>query len=402
MLILGVILATAYVVSPKIEENIKETTTATVYLSPVSVVGPPPNVGETFTLDINVDNVTDLYAWSIGMEWNPTVLECINFTYNDTFITGLEVPGNINNIVGEVYPPYALASTTGGVTGSGTLAEVKFMAVAYGTTSISFTLLDLMNSSEVSIPFSVVNGSFTLPYGPTAVKTHEPSSIIYTESPVTFNASASESGFNGSAEVKIASYTWDFGDGNTPMVSDPIIEHNYTTANNYTVTLTVTCQYDAVLAAKDLLSDTTSQNITVTRAPDTTSPTISNVAQNPTKTEVDANENVTVTATVTDIGWGVQTVLLRYSTDNSTFTNVTMTLSSGNNYTAQIPGQAADTYVSYKIFANDSAGNFDETTLSWYRVKQPTQLPWLWIAIGASLVVIIILVAVYLMRRKHA
>jgi len=557
--ILSVTLATMYVVSPKTEENIKETT-ATVYLSPASVVGPPPSVGETFTLDVNVTNITDLYGWSVGLTWNSSILNCTYFTYDYSWFGPstdvVAAPGTINNTAGQIHPPYGASLTTDyGVTGNGTLAEVEFLVVGYGTTSIDI-IFDALNSSELPIPFSVVNGSFTLPppHGPIAVKTHTPDPP-YAKLLTTFSASDSEPGFNGTAEVPIASYAWDFGDGNTTTVTEPIIYHNYTAAGNYTVVLNVTCQYDPVLAAKGLMSDTTAQNITV-QPPvsrvfvypasvvgpppkvgetfnvsikiadvsdlyawgigvawnssvleclnftydysflgpeadvltvegtinntlgvifppyaatlftvtgvndsgtlanvtfrvkdygtssitlnhtygeyhgielmnsidplpsipftvtdgyfelfeDTTAPTISDVVQSPTKTEVDADEAVTVTATVTDVGWGIQTVLLRYSTDNSTFTNVTMTLSTGNNYTGQIPSQAADTYVSYKIFANDKAGNSYETTLHWYRVKTE-QLPsnlWLWITIGVAIPVIIILVAVYLMRRKRA
>jgi len=50
---------------------------------------------------------------------------------------------------------------------------------------------------------------------------------------VTFNASGS------SDNVGIVSYEWDFGDGNTTTVTDPIIYHTYTAAGTYNVTLTV-------------------------------------------------------------------------------------------------------------------------------------------------------------------
>ena len=52
---------------------------------------------------------------------------------------------------------------------------------------------------------------------------------------VTFDASASTP--DGGT---IISYTWNFGDGNTTTVSDPIITHAYSTYGTYTVTLNVT------------------------------------------------------------------------------------------------------------------------------------------------------------------
>jgi len=56
---------------------------------------------------------------------------------------------------------------------------------------------------------------------------------------VIFNASASEPGWNGTDDIPIVNYTWDFGNGNTTTVTDPIICHTYNAAGTYTVTLTV-------------------------------------------------------------------------------------------------------------------------------------------------------------------
>jgi PKD repeat protein len=56
----------------------------------------------------------------------------------------------------------------------------------------------------------------------------------------TFDASQSEPGWNGTHEIPIVSYQWDFDDGNITTVSTATITHIYTDAGNYTVTLTVT------------------------------------------------------------------------------------------------------------------------------------------------------------------
>jgi len=141
--------------------------TATITVSPTTIVGPPPDIGETFTIYINVANITDLYGWSIGLAWNPSILNCTGFTYNYTFFGPstdvLTAPGTINNVLGVIDPPYgATLFTDYGVTGSGTLADIEFLVVGYGTTSINITF-EALNSSELSIPFSVVNGTFSLP-----------------------------------------------------------------------------------------------------------------------------------------------------------------------------------------------------------------------------------------------
>ncbi|MFP3985038.1 MAG: PKD domain-containing protein [Candidatus Bathyarchaeia archaeon] len=71
---------------------------------------------------------------------------------------------------------------------------------------------------------------------------------------VTFNASESydPDGF-------IVSYEWDFGDGNTTTVTDPTINHHYTTYGDYTVRLTVT--------DNDGLTGNTTKSIHVSQRP---------------------------------------------------------------------------------------------------------------------------------------
>jgi len=77
------------------------------------------------------------------------------------------------------------------------------------------------------------------PYPPEAnftESTHTP----YVGYAVYFDASASKPGFDGDNMCPIASYTWNFGDGNTTTETDPYIVHVYLTAGLYTVTLNVT------------------------------------------------------------------------------------------------------------------------------------------------------------------
>ncbi|MBN1785086.1 MAG: PKD domain-containing protein [Candidatus Bathyarchaeota archaeon] len=51
---------------------------------------------------------------------------------------------------------------------------------------------------------------------------------------ITFNATASED-----PDGTIVKYSWTFGDGNTTTIEAPIITHTYTTADSYTVRLTI-------------------------------------------------------------------------------------------------------------------------------------------------------------------
>nr|NIO37651.1 PKD domain-containing protein [Candidatus Bathyarchaeota archaeon] len=75
--------------------------------------------------------------------------------------------------------------------------------------------------------------------GPTASFTWTPLSPIYNKT-VTFDASSSASGWNGTIHPAIAIYSWNFGDNSTINETSPTAFHVFSQPGNYTVTLTVT------------------------------------------------------------------------------------------------------------------------------------------------------------------
>jgi len=84
---------------------------------------------------------------------------------------------------------------------------------------------------------------------PVAIFTYDPLEPIYNQ-PATFNASKSYD-----TDGTIISYTWNFGDGNTTTVTNPLIIHTFTSPGDYLVTLTVT--------DNDLLTNSTSKIVRV-------------------------------------------------------------------------------------------------------------------------------------------
>lgn len=81
----------------------------------------------------------------------------------------------------------------------------------------------------------------TAPTNPTAVFTIVPQRSRINAT-VTFNATASLPGWSipKGNTAPIATYAWTFGDGGSATVTNPVTTHVYTTAGNFTVTLTVT------------------------------------------------------------------------------------------------------------------------------------------------------------------
>ena len=76
-----------------------------------------------------------------------------------------------------------------------------------------------------------------------------------------FDASASTSGWNGTHEMPITEYRWDFGDGNKIIRPIPIVQHIFGSSGNYCVTLTVY----APGATPE--TDSTTHKVTVISAP---------------------------------------------------------------------------------------------------------------------------------------
>jgi len=96
-----------------------------------------------------------------------------------------------------------------------------------------------------------ITATYKLMLAPVASFIFSPAEPIVADT-VTFNASASDD-----PDGTIVSYSWTFGDGDSD--SGAIVEHAYTAAGNYTVTLTVT--------DNDGLTHTYTQVITVKEAP---------------------------------------------------------------------------------------------------------------------------------------
>jgi len=98
------------------------------------------------------------------------------------------------------------------------------------------------------------------PHGPTAEFTILPETAKVGEL-IKFDASSSLSGWNGTHNIPITEYSWDFGDGNRTTISTPIIHHRFSSSGIYYVTLAVY----APGATPE--TDSTTHRVTVTTIP---------------------------------------------------------------------------------------------------------------------------------------
>lgn len=204
-------------------------------LKSVVQLNPPTiatNPGFTFSFNISVTDVTDLYAWQFKLKWQLGLL--LADAENITEGSFLE-QGGTTAFAKKAFPSHidvgcSLLGATSGVDGSGTLATITLKVLNSGNTTLELFFTTLLNSDLEEISHSSQNGYFytTWPVASFSYSPFEPS----TGKPVTFNASASYD-----PDGSIVSCSWDFGDG--AVGSGTFATHSYASEGSYTVTLQV-------------------------------------------------------------------------------------------------------------------------------------------------------------------
>ena len=222
-------------------------------------------VGENFTIAVRIEDVKNLYGFSIMIGWNTTWIEYTSHVVKipvETYPDGVLHPPYmiVKNEVNEDGVPgcwpntmywFAVTSMAPAPSfyGSGIAFEMNFRIKEYPIYPepdvdfhIHFLSIDLSppsgppilyNRQDCHVVFHVVE-----PYGPEAEFSAIPQ-IAEAGELVKFNASNSSAGFNGTDEMPINLYCWDFGDGNKTCTSTPIIYHSFSDPAIYYVTLEV-------------------------------------------------------------------------------------------------------------------------------------------------------------------
>lgn len=259
-------------------------------------------LGESFTVDIQIADVVNLYGWQVNMSFNPSVVEVVNITEGEFLKDqpeGTSGDSRIENEKGWATFSWMTMGKQPGVYGAGQLATVEFLILAEGESVLNITnpgtyLIEMVpppappgEPPSREIPHVAENGFFSsLILPPEAEFTWSPNKPPKNE-PVTFDASASYD------DEEIVSYKWDFGDGTTKIyvgtnLTD-ITTHQYTTSGTMGVTLNVTDNIG--------LLDTKKANVWVKFTHDVA---VTNVEVS--QIEVAPGESVSIDVTVTNLG----------------------------------------------------------------------------------------------------
>ena len=116
----------------------------------------PIHTGDTFTLNIRAENITDLAGWQFDITFDPAILEAVNVSEGDflkadsgtTFFHG----GSIDNAVGKITGLNAARLSAQGVSGTGTLVQVRFKAKSGGETALVLHKFQFGSVTGESIP----------------------------------------------------------------------------------------------------------------------------------------------------------------------------------------------------------------------------------------------------------
>jgi hypothetical protein len=136
--------------------------------------------GSNVMLDINISNVTDLYAFQFDIDFVSSTLSAVSIV-EGSFLPGrgatFFIPGTIDNVGGTVASTAdTLLGPGPGVDSSGTLAILTLTGLAPGTSAIDPSNLFLLDSNLNPIDASLQSGSVTVTSPTTAVP--EPNTLV--------------------------------------------------------------------------------------------------------------------------------------------------------------------------------------------------------------------------------
>jgi len=261
-LVLSLIIITATV-----NLNLAYANPSELRVDPFPIIDKTKQPGTTFSININVIADTNIVGFEFKLKFDTTILDAIQINKGDFFEEPIGSPPGgpvlqwhkeINNTyydtLGRVWYGLSFGSSSNyygiGKSGDGTLATIDFVVEDVGAIPLDLYDTKLLDPSGWHpIEHAVRDGYFSntgyanpvagFTFTSPSMSAEPPSPNPILGEPVTFNA-AYDPLTGGSYDIDgyIASWDWDFGDGSTG--SEEIVEHVYTEAGTYTVTLTVT------------------------------------------------------------------------------------------------------------------------------------------------------------------
>ncbi|MDR0492103.1 MAG: hypothetical protein LBH74_00470 [Nitrososphaerota archaeon] len=186
-------------------------------------------LGSTFTVQVNIANVEDLWGVNFDLTWNPDVVT-VTKVQKGTFLTSEGAadmsPATAIDNVGGHFPSkfsHVLLERTG-VTGGGLLTTITFEVQGFGNCDIALTDVKLLNPQNQEMTYNTplpslhVNNPTPAATAPTAAFTVTTNASISgqyitlpsgaTTTAIVLDASSSTPGYDGKQAVPITNYSW--------------------------------------------------------------------------------------------------------------------------------------------------------------------------------------------------
>jgi adhesin HecA-like repeat protein len=120
----------------------------------------PPSLfvqrGNSFSLDVRISDVADLFAFQFDLAFDPLILSAGSITEGPFLPSGgatAFIAGTVDNTAGTITATVdTLIGAIPGVNGSGVLASVDFQALSLGTSPITFSHPILLDSDLNAFP----------------------------------------------------------------------------------------------------------------------------------------------------------------------------------------------------------------------------------------------------------
>ena len=124
--------------------------------APILSITPSVNnvqVGNTFSLFLNVASVTDLYGWQVDIDFGPAgFLNALAIAEGGFLGSGTSgITGTVDNGTATILTMANSLTGVTGVSGSGVLAQISFTAMAIGNAIVTISNVQLLDSKLDSI-----------------------------------------------------------------------------------------------------------------------------------------------------------------------------------------------------------------------------------------------------------
>jgi hypothetical protein len=149
--------------------------------SPIISIDPGSSTvtqGDSFFLDINISDVTDLFGFQFDVSYEPSVLTFNSIDGGTLFGADGDLsvasitPGSLSFVEGLLLGPVS------GASGSGSLVRLGFTGASGGSSAISLSNLLLLDSNLAEIAADLQGGSVTVLASTSPAPVPEPASLI--------------------------------------------------------------------------------------------------------------------------------------------------------------------------------------------------------------------------------